>query len=66
MGGCGCLAAIVGDGACQLNPELTKSINQDSMEWLSDNYDGRIVFMSTCSVYGAQNKELNESSPTNP
>ncbi len=60
------LAAIVGDGACQLNPELTKSINQDSVAWLADNYNGRIVFMSTCSVYGAQNKELNENSPTNP
>ena len=60
------LAAIVGDGACQLNPELTKSINQDSVGWLADNYNGRIVFMSTCSVYGAQNFELNETSATNP
>lgn len=60
------LAAIVGDGACQLNPKLTKSINQDSVSWLADNYDGRIIFMSTCSVYGAQDKELDENSPTNP
>ncbi|MDQ7817352.1 MAG: SDR family oxidoreductase [Melioribacteraceae bacterium] len=60
------LAAIVGDGACQLNPELTRTINQDSVAWLADNYDGRIVFMSTCSVYGAQNNELNETSSTNP
>lgn len=60
------LAAIVGDGACQLNPELTKSINQESVAWLANNYDGRIIFMSTCSVYGAQNKELNENSPVNP
>ena len=34
------LAAIVGDGACQLNPELTRSINQDSVAWLADNYNG--------------------------
>jgi len=60
------LAAIVGDGACQLNPKLTISINQDSVSWLADNYDGRIIFMSTCSVYGAQDKELDENSPTNP
>lgn len=60
------LAAIVGDGACALNPELTKSINQNSVGWLADNYDGRIIFMSTCSVYGAQDKELDENSPTNP
>jgi nucleoside-diphosphate-sugar epimerase len=25
------LAAIVGDGACQLDPEETKSVNQDSV-----------------------------------
>ncbi|MEW6557942.1 MAG: SDR family oxidoreductase [Elusimicrobiota bacterium] len=60
------LAAIVGDGACQLNPELTKSINQDSVAWLANNYHGRIVFMSTCSVYGAQKSELNENSLVNP
>jgi len=60
------LAAIVGDGACQLNPELTKEVNQDSINWLADNFDGRIIFMSTCSVYGAQDKELDESSSLNP
>lgn len=60
------LAAIVGDGACQLNPILTKAINQDSVAWLANNYDGRIVFMSTCSVYGAQDSILDENSPTNP
>lgn len=60
------LAAIVGDGACQLNPDLTKSINQDSVSWLADNYNGRIIFMSTCSVYGAQNSVLDENSSLNP
>ncbi len=60
------LAAIVGDGACQLNPELTIDINQNAVCWLADNYDGRIIFMSTCSVYGAQNIVLDESSSTNP
>ena len=60
------LAALVGDGACQINPALTKEINEDSIAWLTENYDGRIVFLSTCSVYGAQDKELDETSPTNP
>ena len=60
------LAALVGDGACQINPVLTKEINEDSIAWLTENYDGRIVFLSTCSVYGAQDKELDETSPTNP
>lgn len=60
------LAAIVGDGACALNPDIATEINQGSVEWLSRNYDGRIVFLSTCSVYGAQDKELDEESPINP
>src|SRR5260221_403050 len=36
------LAALVGDGACAIKPLLTKVINQDSLEWLADNYSGRI------------------------
>jgi len=60
------LAALVGDGACGLNPEISVSINQESMRWLTEHYDGRIIFMSTCSVYGAQDAVLDESSPTNP
>lgn len=60
------LAAIVGDGACQLNPDLTVAVNQESVKWISENFDKRICFMSTCSVYGAQNKELDELSPKKP
>src|SRR5687767_14988333 len=52
------LAALVGDGACALNPEITTEINNNAVKWLSENFDGRIVFTSTCSVYGAQEKEL--------
>ena len=33
---------------------------------LADHFDGRIIFMSTCSVYGAQDAVLDETSPTNP
>lgn len=60
------LAAIVGDPACKIKPELTISINQDAVEWLSKNYDGRIIFMSTCSVYGKNDKVVNEESELNP
>ncbi len=60
------LAAFVGDGACQLNPELSFDINTNSVKWLSENFDGRIIFLSTCSVYGAQLGELDENSTTNP
>lgn len=60
------LAALVGDGACALNPEVTVEINQQSVKWLAQVFDGRIVFMSTCSVYGAQDATLDETSPTGP
>jgi len=60
------LAAIVGDGACQLNPEETTVVNEEVVKWLTDHYDGRIIYMSTCSVYGAQEKELDENSSKNP
>jgi nucleoside-diphosphate-sugar epimerase len=60
------LAALVGDGACMIDPELTETINHRTVQWLAGHFDGRIVFMSTCSVYGAQDKELTEDSPTNP
>ena len=60
------LAAIVGDGACQVNPKETIEINQEMIKFLSDNYDGKIIFTSTCSVYGANDKELSEDSKKNP
>jgi nucleoside-diphosphate-sugar epimerase len=60
------LAALVGDGACSFDDHLTWKINVESVGWLASVFDGRIVFMSTCSVYGAQDGELTETSPTNP
>ncbi len=60
------LAALVGDGACALNPEIATKINQDQVRWLAENYDGRIIFTSTCSVYGVHDAIVNESGATNP
>ena len=60
------LAAIVGDGACALDPQMAVEINQQAVAWLSGVYEGRIIFPSTCSVYGAQDALLTESSPTGP
>lgn len=60
------MAALVGDGACSINPLITKQINYDTVKFLADNYNGKIIFFSTCSVYGAQDNILNENSPTNP
>jgi nucleoside-diphosphate-sugar epimerase len=60
------LAAIVGDGACALNPNVSVEVNQQAVKQLVYLYKKRIVFMSTCSVYGAQDAILDEKSPTNP
>ncbi len=60
------LAALVGDPACTLNESLTNEINRDSVCYLRDNFRGRIIYMSTCSVYGAQDTLLDEESLLNP
>lgn len=63
------LAAIVGDGACQVNPENTIEVNEEATKILADVCQAtktKLVFASTCSVYGANNDLLDENSPTNP
>lgn len=60
------LAALVGDPACALSEDLTLEVNTNSVRFLNENFKGRIIFMSTCSVYGAQEGLLDESSPLNP
>lgn len=60
------LVAVVGDAACQIKPELTTAVNQEAVKWLADNYDARIIFTSTCSVYGQHDSLLDENSPVNP
>lgn len=60
------LAALVGDGACSINPTLTYEINSESVKNLVANFKGKIIFFSTCSVYGAQEGVLNEESEVNP
>jgi nucleoside-diphosphate-sugar epimerase len=60
------LAALVGDPACAIDPELTEAINTKSLKPILDNYSGKFIFISTCSVYGAQDHLLDENSPVNP
>ncbi|MCK4553851.1 NAD(P)-dependent oxidoreductase [Candidatus Parcubacteria bacterium] len=60
------LAALVGDGACVQNPIVTTDINLTSLQWLVRNYKGKIIFASTCSVYGINNDVLDEYAPMNP
>jgi len=65
------LAAIVGDAACDLDPGRTMAINYESTrQTLAACRDARVerlVFASSCSVYGANgNDVLHEGSHLNP
>jgi len=66
------LAALVGDGACEIDREETTSINIESTKILGHVVRHhpdleRIVFASSCSVYGAtEGLVLNEGSRLNP
>src|SRR3989440_7366925 len=65
------LAAIVGDPACNLDPEETIDLNYAATKVLIEacTFYGvrRVVFASSCSVYGASNHDLlTEQSRLNP
>lgn len=65
------LAALVGDGACDLHPERSMAINYDSTKQTiaACRRAGvqRLVFASSCSVYGANGQSLlGEESHLNP
>lgn len=63
---CVWLSGIVGDGAAQNNPVLAHEVNYESIKNFSEEYKGKLIFPSTCSVFGANNNLLNELSPVNP
>ena len=65
------LAAIVGDAACDLNPQETMEINYEAtrhtLRACQASGVRRLVFASSCSVYGANGRELlREGSHLNP
>jgi nucleoside-diphosphate-sugar epimerase len=65
------LAGIVGDPACELDPDATHTINYEATKIMVEvaKYADvqRFVFASTCSVYGAADDHvLNEGSVLNP
>jgi len=60
------LAGIVGDAACSSRPKEAYEANITSLEILRDNFDGRIIWPSSCSIYGANENLVNENSPLNP
>jgi nucleoside-diphosphate-sugar epimerase len=60
------LAALVGDPACSIDPRISEEINTTALANFAATYAGKLVFISTCSVYGAQDSLLDESAITNP
>lgn len=60
------LAALVGDGACAHDPDLTYEVNYRSVKRFLERTKRRLLYPSTCSVYGAQHGLLDEISAPNP
>jgi nucleoside-diphosphate-sugar epimerase len=62
------MAAWVGDPACQVDPEYAEKVNYQAVKDFCKhvNDDVKLIFMSTCSVYGMNEDMLDESSETNP
>lgn len=64
------LAAISNDPAGELDPNKTLDINYRArrrlQEMASESGVDRYILASSCSVYGFQEGELDEESPTNP
>jgi len=65
------MAGIVGDPACGVNEQATQAVNVEATKSLVEvcklHDVQRLVFASTCSVYGASElMELNEGSYLNP
>ncbi len=67
------LAAIVGDPACKLEPELARKTNLEAslnlLENARKNHIPRFIFASTCSNYGKMKDSdglVDENSPLNP
>lgn len=64
------LGGIVGDPACALDDELTVEVNLTATRAIAEvaRAQGiqRFVFASTCSVYGASDKVMDERSRLNP
>lgn len=64
------LAGIVGDPACGLNEEETRIINIESTKVLVDicetNHVKKLIFASSCSVYGESESVVDEDGKINP
>ena len=64
------LAAVVGDPACDLDPEAARRTNYAATQLVAEAClkfgVPRMVFASTCSVYGSNDQVVDEQSRPNP
>lgn len=64
------LGAIVGDPACALDPRQAVDVNYRATRLIRDVCRGlgvnRLIFTSTCSVYGVNEEIIDEESALNP
>lgn len=64
------LAGLVGDPACAVDPDFTRHTNIITTRMVKDVAHSlgvyRFVFASSCSVYGATDKEVKEGDALNP
>ena len=60
------LAAIVGDGACAANPDMATEINRKASAVTDSELRWADYLHFTCSVYGANDKLLDETSEVDP
>ena len=64
------LGELVGDPACDLDPAVTRAVNEDATaglaELAADHGVERFVYASSCSVYGATDLVAHEDGRLNP
>ena len=64
------LGAVVGDTACRIDGRVTREINYEATRLLTESCKRagveRLVYASTCSVYGLGEDVVDETSPLQP
>lgn len=64
------LGGLVGDPACDVDEQVTLEVNQAATRMIAEAARGlgieRFVYASSCSVYGANQEQLDERSALNP
>lgn len=63
------LSGLVGDPVCKINKQLTLKANVESILFFLENFDlkkSKLIYPSSCSVYGLLTKSADENSILNP